>query len=618
MRVLLAGMILVCGLTLASDAAAPRVFYVDDSRGADERNGLTPVNAWKTLERVNGAVLQSGDKVLFKRGGQWRGQLTPVSGSEAGVVTYGAYGDGPKPVLLGSAALSKPELWQAAGENLWASVPLRLEPGTVVADLKAARWGLHQEAGAACEHTPVAPGDKGIPEQRLECRSAGTAPNHIQLSTRGLSVKRGMYYVLPFRVRSSKPFTLGPVVIMQNGAPYTQYADSQATPPVAGEGWSESELRFHARETASDARMTLFLGGLLPADSTVSLQFGVLKEAIGNHPIPLSVDVGNIIFDGGAMTGVKKWGVAELKSEGEYYYDNSAWQVMLRMKENPARRFKSVELALNRHIINQGGKAYVTYEDLDLRYGAAHGIGGGGTHHITVRGLDISYIGGGHHLTRPDGTPVRFGNGVEFWSGARECLVEKCRIREIYDAALTNQGDGVNVQENITYRDNVIWNSEYCFEYWNRGPESVTNNIVFEHNTCVDAGHGWGHGQRPDPNGRHLMFYDNSAQTTGMIVRNNIFVGSRDSLLRLQGREWTAELKMDQNVWWQEKGEWLWWGNERIRAEQCKAYLNSRGFDLQSAFSAPKFIAPEEHDYRLAPGSVGRSMPNGKVAGARL
>lgn len=80
----------------------------------------------------------------------------------------------------------------------------------------------------------------------------------------------------------------------------------------------------------------------------------------------------------------------------------------------------------------------------------------------------------------------------------------------------------------ITYRRNVIWNSEYSFEYWNRGPASRTRNIVFEHNTCVDAGQGWGHAQRPDPNGRHLMFYDNAAVTTNVVIRYNIFCNATD------------------------------------------------------------------------------------------
>ena len=108
----------------------------------------------------------------------------------------------------------------------------------------------------------------------------------------------------------------------------------------------------------------------------------------------------------------------------------------LRSTGNPATRHRSIELALRKHIIDQGGRGHVAYENLALKYGAAHGIGGGSTHHITVRNCDIAYIGGGHQFTRPDGKPVRFGNGVEFWSGARDCLVEDCRLWEIYDAAL--------------------------------------------------------------------------------------------------------------------------------------------------------------------------------------
>jgi hypothetical protein len=305
---------------------------------------------------------------------------------------------------------------------------------------------------------------------------------------------------------------------------------------------------------------------------------------------------------------MKKWGEADLRQDGDYFYDLRSWQVKLRSEGNPATQHRSIELALNRHIINQSGRSYVTYENLDLRYGAAHGIGGGSTHHIAVRGCDISFIGGGHQFTRPDGKPVRFGNGIEFWSSAHDCLVEDCRLWEIYDAAVTNQGDGTNVQENITYRRNVIWNSEYSFEFWNRGPASRTRNIVFEHNTCVDAGFGWGHGQRPDPNGRHLMFYDNSAATTNVVIRGNIFCRATESLLWLQGRDWTAALTMDGNCWFQPSGPVWLWGQQKIGDEAITTFAHSRGFDQHSVLADPGFVDASKRDYRLAPDSPARAM----------
>ena len=430
------------GDSVRQPGATIHTYHVDATRGDDARDGLSPGAAWRSLPRVNEARLQPGDRVLFRRGETWRGQLIPHSGSEAVAITYGAFGEGDKPVLLGSVAMNRVPDWQSAGPGIWA--------------------------------------------------------------------------------------------------------------------------------TTED-----------------------------NQPLPLSVDVGNVIFDRGAAVGVKKWRIADLRQEGDYYYDSRRRQVLLCSAANPAAGHRSIELALKRHVIDEGGRSYVTYENLALRYGAAHGIGGGSTHHITVRDCDISYIGGGHQGTTPAGKPVRFGNGVEFWAGAHDCLVEGCRLWEIYDAALTNQGSGTNVQENITYRRNVIWNSEYSFEYWNRDQTSRTRNIRFEHNTCVNAGYGWGHHQRPDPNGRHLMFYDNTAATEAVFVCDNIFCNATDSCLRLHGRDWTASLTMDRNCWFQSQGPILLWGVQQVGADQFDAFRRQHGFDAHSKVADPKFAAPDRNDYRL-------------------
>ena len=255
----------------AGDAQA-RWFHVDAARGDDCQDGLKPETAWRSLARVNRAVLAPGDRVLFRRGQAWRGQLVPHNGNVGGVITYGAFGEGEKPIFLGSVAADRAEDWQPAGQGVWTT---------------------------------------------------------------------------------------------------------------------------------------------------------------SSQTIPLSVDVGSIIFDHGASIGAKQWSEADLHHDGDFFYDARSRLVKLRLNGNPATHSRSIELALRRHIIDQSGRGYVTYENLDLRYGAAHGIGGSSTHHITVRGCDISFIGGGHQMTRPDGKPVRFGNGIEFWSDAHDCLVEDCRLWEI-------------------------------------------------------------------------------------------------------------------------------------------------------------------------------------------
>ena len=75
------------------------VYYVDAVNGDDSNDGMSENSAWKTLDKVNE---QEGSEstpitVLFKRGDTWRGTLTPTS-----YTTYGAYGSGDKPQILGS------------------------------------------------------------------------------------------------------------------------------------------------------------------------------------------------------------------------------------------------------------------------------------------------------------------------------------------------------------------------------------------------------------------------------------------------------------------------------------------------------------------------------------
>lgn len=432
----------------------PQTYYVDDAQGDDGQDGRDPQTAWRSLEKVNRTSLKPGDTVLFKCGGRWRGQLIPQSGAAGLPVTYGAFGTGDRPSLLGSVARPAASDWQLVRNGIWAT------------------------------------------------------------------------------------------------------GDAQGA---------------------------------------------------------LSVDVGNIIFDRGAAVGVKKWSRDALREPGDYFYDPDAKRVLLRSDGNPAERHRSIELALRKHIIDQSGKRYVTYEDLDLRYGAAHGIGGSGVRHIVVRRCDLSYIGGGHQHTTADGRPVRYGNGIEFWSSAGDCLVEDCRLWEIYDAALTNQGSGTNVQENITYRRNVIWNCEYSFEYWNRDESSRTHNILFEHNTCVDAGYGWGHGQRPDRNGRHVMFYDNTAATSDFVVRYNIFCNATDSCLRLHGRDWTASLTLDANCWYQRDGAFLLWRQTSVGADEFFNHQRERGFSAHALVGDPQFVDPGARDYRLKPNSSARRLADDGV-----
>src|SRR5512143_3832204 len=82
--------------------AGARTFYVDSARGSDTGPGVTAEAPWKTLARVNSSDFLPGDRILFKSGSTWKGQLAPrSSGAEGAPVGFDRYGTGPKPRIDG-------------------------------------------------------------------------------------------------------------------------------------------------------------------------------------------------------------------------------------------------------------------------------------------------------------------------------------------------------------------------------------------------------------------------------------------------------------------------------------------------------------------------------------
>jgi hypothetical protein len=195
---------------------------------------------------------------------------------------------------------------------------------------------------------------------------------------------------------------------------------------------------------------------------------------------------------------------------------------------------------------------------------------------------------------------------VEFWANAHDNLVEGCSLSEIYDAALTNQNNAPHVEQyNITYRNNVIWNCEYSFEYWNRPENSSTRNIAFENNTCVNAGHGWGHTQRPDPSGRHLCFYTSPARAEEISIRNNIFFEAKGNAFYASAWEQpaVASLLMDNNCWFQGSGAMIRIEEKVYPMARFSSYQTERDTEANSIVGDPLFVDSAEGDFRLEEGS---------------
>jgi hypothetical protein len=120
--ILAAGCLALASSLAYTSPARATDYYVDNVSGSDGNAGTSTAAPWASLRKVNGAALLPGDTISFRRGGTWRGELVTKGGTQSGgAVTYGAYGTGAKPRLLGSASLSNTADWIQTSTNIWTS-----------------------------------------------------------------------------------------------------------------------------------------------------------------------------------------------------------------------------------------------------------------------------------------------------------------------------------------------------------------------------------------------------------------------------------------------------------------------------------------------------------------
>ncbi len=171
----------------------------------------------------------------------------------------------------------------------------------------------------------------------------------------------------------------------------------------------------------------------------------------------------------------------------------------------------------------------LTVEDIVFCGTGGHGINGS-VNHATVRRCEFHELGGSILPGYGDGR-TRYGNGVECWTDSSHVLVEDCRFSQIYDVAMTLQGNcAQSGWRHITFRRNTVANCQQSFEIWSDGemPDTGFVDCVFEDNFCVDSGYCWGYDVRPNKEvSCHLLIYGLGCPLCDVTVRNNTFIHSR-------------------------------------------------------------------------------------------
>jgi len=112
-------MLSLCVSVSAHAPSASATYYVDSISGIDTNTGLQPTGSWKSLAKINASTFQPGDRILFKSGGTWTGQLWPKgSGTSEHPITVDKFGGDAPPVIKGAGLaedavlLKNQEYWE--------------------------------------------------------------------------------------------------------------------------------------------------------------------------------------------------------------------------------------------------------------------------------------------------------------------------------------------------------------------------------------------------------------------------------------------------------------------------------------------------------------------------
>ena len=253
-------------------------------------------------------------------------------------------------------------------------------------------------------------------------------------------------------------------------------------------------------------------------------------------------EVCNVIFNDGEEFGTLRWDISDLCENGDFFYtaygskDAGGGKLFLYCEDNPSNHWNDIEVACFKKRNLATANHDVIFENITFKNSGVHGFAGTNTKRITINNCKFINIGG---CVWDAKNKVRFGNGVEFWNEVNTATVTNCLFDQIYDSALTHQGQSngeYKTPSNINFSFNTISNCGMAaYEIRDKVPLSSR----FSNNVCENAGMGFSaqgdvRPRRsviwPDPMGHHIFIWRINAPTDNgcLIIENNTFGTSFD------------------------------------------------------------------------------------------
>ena len=240
-----------------------------------------------------------------------------------------------------------------------------------------------------------------------------------------------------------------------------------------------------------------------------------------------------------------------LKNNLEYFVDPDTDTLYVYYdKGNPGEKFSAVHMSMSQTGLGNDSSPTkrttipTIVDNLAFKYigGCAIGIGEAENYYITnctFEWIGGAFQGGNDH--------VRYGNAIQNWGSCDGIYVLDCYFRDVYDAAVTTQGNG-GYMVNFYSDGNVLDRCDLSFEFFNHGDSTFggesqeLSNIIMTNNYVINNGVGFCN-VRTD---RRSAFLYTTYGTNETTVYRNIVYENNVNVFTAEYAVFSAEIALGQ------------------------------------------------------------------------
>lgn len=230
-----------------------------------------------------------------------------------------------------------------------------------------------------------------------------------------------------------------------------------------------------------------------------------------------SCNIGFLEDNNGIKYANVKESIEELSNEYDFFCDNT--KLYIKCSDIPTKKLGTL-LATTRIDLCKASSNMII-ADIQFEYTGAHAIVKRmyPIENVYIHDCIVENIGGSVQQQDPF---TRYGNGIEFWNDAENILIENNIIRNVFDSAITLQGNE-GKWENVEIKNNYIISSCYSFEIWGLGKAEGMNNINIYNNIIINQGRCWGQETRTNPQvSANIVIYGYIADYGDINIFDNI------------------------------------------------------------------------------------------------